>query len=154
MLLKRPVWLSSPHPHLPASGDQPGTPEATSPPKLMRARALVPVLRPSTSFMVCPCDSNDSSYTVLAALPVVSSVLLSLSVPSTVESYPKCRLLNNSSSLSSAGTNWRSVVIGAKGLPFLLMGMGAGCMFSSSPSVGRHHELRNLPPWPMRYSGL
>ena len=53
-----------------------------------------------------------------------------------LNSGPISRLLMNGADVSSGGIYSLSVVIGANGLPYRLIGIGAGCMFSPVISSG------------------
>ena len=147
-----PFW---PMPHCPATGDQPGTPAFTKPPKLTLPTALAPVLNPSTRLLSVDLGSKESAATVLLpepptaldiALRTGDSVLLSRDEKSSdgIESIP----------VNSESINWWRVVMGANGLPCLLSGSGAGCMFSFSISSGMPQKFLHLPPCPTMNWGL
>jgi len=74
---------------------------------------------------------------VLLFLPDATSVLdVAKSVELSTVSAPKLMLLEVTSSVESGGRYSFSVVIGAKGLPKRLIGIGAGCIFSPVISSG------------------
>ena len=112
-------------------------PAWVKPPKLILAFALVPTLSPSTKVEEGLLVSNDSLSKVLLFLPLTNSILASANIPGpTIPSAPRLRLFMKGSLGFSGGKCSLSVVIGANGLPNLLIGMGAGCMFSPVTSSG------------------
>ena len=143
-----------PKPQGPAIGEKPGMPVATRPPKLTLPNAFFPTLSPSMIVEFEPTVANDSVLTVLNCCPPPSAFDIALMTGlSSSSEFVKSLLLMTSSPVSSGLTYWFRVVMGANGLPCLLSGMGAGCMFSPCFSSGRAQKSRHLPPCPIRKSG-
>ena len=128
---------------------------ATKPPKLILPIADVPTRNPSVYEEIKPWASKDSVFIVFIFCPepliIDTARSLGLDVISPVGAKSPT---DRTSWIDCEGWVYcLSDVIGANGLPCLLSGIGAGCMFSPPISSGWHQNVLNLPPWPIKNSG-